>query len=73
MSGPVVADRRRELGRRQRAVVGRPDGPDRTSRAGMVVVRVAVQSLGYLSAEIPRIVVQSAALEAEPRSSHGLW
>lgn len=60
MTSPVVADRRRELGRRQHVVVGLPDGPDRTSRAGMVVVR----SLGYLAGENPRIFAQSAVLEA---------
>jgi hypothetical protein len=34
MSGPVVADRRQELGRQQRAVVGLPDGHDRTLALG---------------------------------------
>jgi len=40
MRNPVVADRRQEVGRRQGGVVGLLDVPDRTSRAGMVVVRV---------------------------------
>jgi len=73
MRSPVVADRRRELGRQQRALAGLADGLDRTSRAGMVVVRVVVQSLGYLAAEILRIFAQSAALEVETCAAGSLW
>lgn len=64
-TSPVVVGRRLELGRRQHAVVALLGEPDRTARAGMVVVRVAAQSLGHLAAEIPRTFAQSAALLAE--------
>ena len=67
MTNPVVADRRQEFGRRQGGVVGLPDGPDRTSRVGKVVVRV----VGYLVADFPRISVRWAVLG--PHSSRGLW
>jgi len=73
MRSPVVAYRHQEPGQRPRAVVGLLDGRDRPARAGTVVVRVAVQSLGYLAAEILRIFVQSAALGAGPHSSGSHW
>jgi len=38
----------------------------------MVVVRVAVQSLKYFTAEIPRILAQSAMLVAMTHSSRAL-
>jgi len=72
MRNLVVVDRRQELGRRQPVVVALPDGPGRTARAGMVVVRAVVQLLGYLAGEIPRIFVQSEALALEACSSCGL-
>ena len=71
MRSPAGAGRRLGLGRLQRGLAARPDGPGRTSRAGMVVVRVAVQSLGYLAA-VPRIFGQSAVRVAMTHSSRGL-
>jgi hypothetical protein len=66
MMNPVVADQRQELG--QSVLVVLPDGPDRISRAGMVVV----QSPGYLAAEFPRIFGRWAVLVAETHSSRSL-
>lgn len=68
---PVVADQHQELG--QSVLVVLPDGPDRISRAGMVVVHVAVPSPGYLAAEFPRIFGRWAVLVAETQSSRNLW
>lgn len=71
MMNPVVADQRQELG--QSVLVVLPDGPDRISRVGMVVVHVAVLSPGYHAAEFPRIFGRWAVREAETHSSRGLW
>jgi len=72
MKSLAVAARRLGLDRQQRVVVAHPDGPVRTSRTGVVVVRVAVRSLGYLAAQIPGIFAQSAVLVAITHSSRVL-
>jgi hypothetical protein len=69
----AAVGRHRGLGRRRYVVVALPGAPDRTARAGMVVVRVAAQSLGYLAAGIPRTFAQLAARVAGMHSSRGSW